>query len=51
MRETEIIYLSTEQKEKLTKIGDILGRSVYDLASCSIDEAILNFERDNGELR
>lgn len=44
------IFLSSDQHRKLTYIGERLGRDVYDLATTSIDEAILDWERANGEI-
>lgn len=45
-----VIYLSDDQQRKLVYIGEQLGRSAYDLAQTSIDEAILDWERSNGEI-
>lgn len=43
-----VVYLSEQQTAKLRAISKtMVNRSVVDLANCAIDEAILDWEKNN----
>lgn len=45
------IHLTDNQMAKLRHISNETDRSIDDLAGCAIDEAIINWERENGKVK